>query len=189
MAYGQRKSQIREQVCRYVGIWNLEDADNSKYADWAHTGWAQPRSAQRDPFLLEAQAYERLRQYCSPSLHVFFPRYHGVAGLTRVQYPIALGPLRSRGIVLEAIKPTSDSRRLLGETQVSGVLADRIHWLDEQMDKISLSEWEKQWYRSLTIDRLRRVATLHDFGIIHGDIRDDHFRVEEFSTIFHSQGH
>lgn len=160
---------------------NLKYTDNTKYAEtspgWAHKTWERSRSNNKNPFLLEAQAYERIQRHCPDSLKIFYPKYHGVARLTRDKYPVSLGQLRPRGIVLEAIKPISGSRRLLSETQVSGSLADKIEWLSQEMDKQPLSELEKKWYKSLSIDRLRRVATLHDLGIIHRDIRDDHFRL------------
>lgn len=89
--------------------------------------------------------------------------------------------LRPGVVLLEAIKPTSKTSRSLGKTELSGPLADQVEWLSKDMDKIPLSKLEKKSgiSVSLLIDRLQRVATLHDLGIVHGGIRNDGFRLPD----------
>ncbi|GES65572.1 hypothetical protein P170DRAFT_480886 [Aspergillus terreus] len=54
-----------------------------------------------------------------------------------------------------------------------------------------LSDFEKRWYRSLSIDRLQRITTLHNLGITHRDIREDHFHLPEdfFDTVLYDFSH
>ncbi|KAE8154649.1 hypothetical protein BDV25DRAFT_171823 [Aspergillus avenaceus] len=130
---------------------------------------------QLDPFLDEARAYEHITRHCAPSKLSYFPRYMGtILNLTRREYPTSY-PLRPQAIVLERVHPNIQSRRILGERQ-----RPKHALFDDFGTKISempLSPFEQDWYISLTIDRLQSVAALHDMGIIHRDISDEHFRL------------
>jgi hypothetical protein len=128
-----------------------------------------------DPFLAEARAFEQIMRFCSNSRKAYFPGYYGViTNITRSKYrwPYAL---RRQAIVLEAVLPDLGSRRVLSAK--APLSDDILVSFSERLKEVCLSPLEISWYQSLFADRFRRVAALHDIGITHGDIRDDHFRV------------
>ncbi|PYH94165.1 hypothetical protein BO71DRAFT_380100 [Aspergillus ellipticus CBS 707.79] len=130
-----------------------------------------------DPFLNESRAYEHILYNCPPSKLSYFPTYSGVLNLTREQYPRTYA-LRPRAIVLERIKPNLSSRRILGVSP-----GRKFHLFDSfvaEITELSLSCFEKKWFTSLAIDRLRRLTALHEIGIIHRDICDEHFRLHDY---------
>ncbi|KAI9934624.1 hypothetical protein MW887_000240 [Aspergillus wentii] len=131
---------------------------------------------QSDPFLNEARALEHLDRFCPASRRIYFPQYLGViTDIKRSEYP-SIYVLRRRAVVLEAIYPRLSSRRIFAETDHDDSLAQEFY------ERLSIhipniSQFEKDWYASLFRNRLRQITTLHDIGIIHGDVRDDHFRL------------
>lgn len=133
---------------------------------------------QLDPFLVESRAFEHIQRCCPNSHRVYFPHYFGVlTDIKRDKYSVSYLS-RSRAIVLEAIKPELASRRILATEARSEVsLTEHIEGFSEELDNIVLSHFEKSWYQSLFSDRLRRLTTLHNIGITHGDVRDHHFRL------------
>ncbi|KAE8356454.1 hypothetical protein BDV28DRAFT_154634 [Aspergillus coremiiformis] len=144
---------------------------------------------QLDPFLDESRAYEHILRNCPPSKLSYFPTYFGVIlNLTRDKYPKSYA-LRPRAIVLERVGPDTCSWRILG------TLPSRKYDLfDDFVAKICelpLSCFEKEWYISLSIDRLQRLAAMHDIGIIHRDICDEHFRLPHdfYDTVLYDFSH
>ncbi|KKK18572.1 hypothetical protein ARAM_005729 [Aspergillus rambellii] len=87
------------------------------------------------------------------------------------------GYFNRRAIILEAIQPCLASRRVLAANNVDAT--ELITKFSQRLQnlQLKLSCFEKEWYRSLFTDRLRRLTTLHRIGITHGDVREDHFRI------------
>lgn len=149
----------------------------------------QEVQSQLDPFLVEARVFEHIQHHCPESQKIFFPRYLGVlADIPRRKYPMSC-LLRRRAVVMERIYPDLASRRILAAA-ASPTSPAEIHWINvdhdhDPMQRLHqelhnipcISPFEITWYESLLSDRLRRTTCLHDIGIIHGDIRDDHFRI------------
>ena len=135
---------------------------------------------QLDPFLIESRAFEHIQRRCPKVLRAYFPRYFGViTDIKRQEYPMDY-LFRPRAIVLETIKPELASRRILAaETRSTFDLTLQIEEFSEELDNIALSHFEKNWYQSLFSDRLRRLTALHNIGITHGDLKDEHFRLPE----------
>lgn len=135
---------------------------------------------QLDPFLVESRAFEHIQRCCPDSHRVYFPQYFGVlTDIKRDKYSVDYLS-RPRAIVLEAIKPELASRRILAaETRSAVSLTEHIEKFSEELENIVLSHFEKSWYQSLFSDRLRRLMALHNIGITHGDVKDDHFRLPE----------
>ncbi|PWY86483.1 hypothetical protein BO94DRAFT_575555 [Aspergillus sclerotioniger CBS 115572] len=136
-----------------------------------------------DPFLNETRAFDHIDRLCPPSRRAFFPRFHGViTNIKRSEFP-PIYKLRRRAVVLEAIVPDIACRRLLAAESYS-VLVDNFAL---KLKDLPLSVFEIEWYRSLFENRLRRVNALHDIGIVHGDIRDDHFRIpgDSYDTVLY----
>lgn len=98
--------------------------------------------------------------------------------LDRANYPIRY-KLRPRAVVLEALEPKISSRRVLSAEIPAAALEADMKEFERELKTISslLTDFEIDWYRPLLSDRLRRVAALHEIGITHGDVRDDHFRI------------
>lgn len=130
---------------------------------------------QLDPFLVEARAFEHIKRHCPDSCKSFFPRYFGVlTGIPRKKYPSSC-MLRQRAVVLETIYPDLASRRVLAaETDCMDNLTNS---LCQDLQEKDMSSFEINWYKSLLSDRLRRITALHNIGLTHGDVRDDHFRL------------
>ena len=135
---------------------------------------------QLDPFLIESRAFEHIQRWCPKVLRAYFPRYFGViTDIKRQEYPMDY-LFRPRAIVLETIKPELASRRILAaETRSTFDLTLQIEEFSEELDNIALSHFEKNWYQSSFSDRLRRLTALHNIGITHGDLKDEHFRLPE----------
>lgn len=135
---------------------------------------------QLDPFLIESRAFEHIQRCCPEPLRAYFPRYFGViTDIKRQEYPMDY-LFRSRAIVLETIKPELASRRILAaETRSAVDLTQQVEMFSKELDNIVLSHFEKSWYQSLFSDRLRRLTALHNIGITHGDLKDEHFRLPE----------
>lgn len=138
-----------------------------------------PRDVQHDldPFIIESRAFEHINRFCPESQKsVFFPEYYGVMALVLADFPYGY-KFRPRAVVMKGLRPNLKSRRLLAaevHLEIQQVLQD----FDQEWTGLSsLTPFEKDWYRSLLTDRLRRVSALHDIGISHGDIRDDHFEL------------
>lgn len=130
---------------------------------------------QLDPFLVEARAFEHIKRHCPDSYKNFFPRYFGVlTDIPRKKYPSSC-MLRRRAVVLEKIYPDLASRRVLAaEADSMDNLTNSLH---QDLQEKGMRSFEINWYTSLFSDRLRRIAALHNIGLTHGDVRDDHFRL------------
>ncbi|KAE8355339.1 hypothetical protein BDV28DRAFT_129142 [Aspergillus coremiiformis] len=134
---------------------------------------------QLDPFLVEARAIEHIERFCPVSRRIYFPRYLGViTDIKRHEYHSSC-ILRRRAVVLEAIFPKLRSRRILAQTNTHHDSLIQEFRERLQIDILNISPFEKDWYTSLFSNRLRQITTLHDIGITHGDVRDDHFRLPE----------
>lgn len=123
-----------------------------------------PTEVQRqlDPFLVEARAFEHIKRHCPDS------------DIPRKKYPSSC-MLRWRAVVLEKIYPDLASRHVLAaEADCMDNLTNSLH---QDLQEKGMCSFEINWYTSLLSDRLRRIATLHNIGLIHGDVRDDHFRL------------
>ena len=130
---------------------------------------------QLDPFLVEARAFEHIKRHCPDSHKNFFPRYFGVlTDIPREKYPSSC-VLRRRAVVLETIYPDLASRRVLAAK--SHCIDDLVNSFHQSLQEKGINPFEMDWYGSLFNDRLRRITALHDIGITHGDVRDDHFRL------------
>ncbi|KAJ9233445.1 hypothetical protein DTO169E5_7035 [Paecilomyces variotii] len=129
-----------------------------------------------DPFLNEAQVFRRIEERCDSSRKIYFPQFHGV--VTDIDpSTFKSGYSNRRAIILEAIKPDLSSRRILAaHNRDSDERVARFHQRVRDI-KPSLSAFESDYYSSLFTDRVHRLDALHDLAIIHGDIRDDHFRL------------
>ncbi|RAH44821.1 uncharacterized protein BO95DRAFT_482907 [Aspergillus brunneoviolaceus CBS 621.78] len=144
---------------------------------------------QLDPFLDESRAYEHILLKRSSSKSTYFPTYHGVIlNLTREKYPRSY-VLRPRAIVLERVEPNIRCRRILGTPPTR-----EYHLFDDFVARIGdlpLSDFEKEWYISLAIDRLERLAALHGIGILRRDIGDEHFRLPNdfYDTVLYDFSH
>ncbi|PWY91291.1 hypothetical protein BO94DRAFT_583912 [Aspergillus sclerotioniger CBS 115572] len=125
-----------------------------------------------DPFYLEANALEHIHRFCPDARKIYFPAYHGV--ITDIPYSRLSDRLRprQRAVVLERLEPTISHRRILGAA-TPDISTPFYHSLED----LSICPFEIDWYASLAEDRCRRVNALLDIGIVHGDIRDDHFRL------------
>ncbi|PLB43942.1 hypothetical protein P170DRAFT_480886 [Aspergillus steynii IBT 23096] len=137
----------------------------------------------------ESRAYEHILRNCPPSKLSYFPTYYGVVlNLTREKYPMSYA-LRPRALVLERVSPAICSRRLLGESpRPSSSLFESFV---TKIGDLPLSSFEKEWYISLSIDQLQRLAALHDIGILHHDICDEHFRMPHdfYDTVLYHFSH
>lgn len=91
--------------------------------------------------------------------------------------------LRRRAVVMERAYPDLALRRILAASTSAEIHRtsdnhDPMQKLHQELHNIPcISPFEISWYESLLSDRLRRITALHDIGISHGDIRDDHFRL------------
>lgn len=129
-----------------------------------------------DPFLVKRHAFEHIDQYCPISQRIYFPQYYGVMTLDCANYPVRYR-LQPQAVVLEALKPKTASRRVLS-AEIPAALKTDVKEIYRKLKAFSLlTDFEIDWYCSLFSDRLRQVAALHEIGITHGDIRDDHFRI------------
>ncbi|OGM40894.1 hypothetical protein ABOM_010009 [Aspergillus bombycis] len=124
-----------------------------------------------DRFVREARAYTQIDRFCSRGERTYFPRFHGV--VTDMQRDRFLsGYVHQRAVVLEAIVPKLHSRRIL-----AGRTSQLPEGSLEVLAKLPFSSFERDWYRSLLNDRLRRLDALHRLGVTHGDVQDWHFRL------------
>ncbi|PKY04239.1 hypothetical protein P168DRAFT_154510 [Aspergillus campestris IBT 28561] len=122
-----------------------------------------------DRFCQEARAYTHIYRFCPAHERIYFPKFHGV--VTDMQRYSSEG-VNQRAIVLEALRPSFRSRRVLGEntTQLPEPFSDIL-------TNSPLSPFEYEWYCSLLKDRIRRLDALHRINVTHGDIEDRHFRI------------
>ncbi|KAH8433805.1 uncharacterized protein LDX57_011439 [Aspergillus melleus] len=144
---------------------------------------------QLDPFLDESRAYENILRNCPPSKSSYFPLYYGVIlDLQRDKYPMSYA-LRPRAIVLERVTPDICSRRVLGRCPRPEY--DSFGDFIARLEDLPLSGFEKEWYISLTISRLRRLTALHEIGILHRDVCDEHFRLPNdfYDTVLYDFSH
>ncbi|KAE8148519.1 hypothetical protein BDV25DRAFT_141709 [Aspergillus avenaceus] len=126
-----------------------------------------------DRLLKEARAHERISRFCPVSRKIYFPQYYGVlTDIPRSHFPDRY-QLRPRAVVLEAIRPYPASWRILAAERLLGVVQN----FGTRLKHLPLSQFEVEWYQSLFDNRLRRVNTLYNIGITHGDVRDEHFRM------------
>ncbi|PLN80830.1 hypothetical protein BDW42DRAFT_185836 [Aspergillus taichungensis] len=132
-----------------------------------------------DRFCREARAYTHIDRFCSSHERIYFPKFYGV--VTDMQR-YSSRHVKQRAIVLEALKPSLRSRRVLGEntSQLPETFSDIF-------TNLPLSPLENEWYCSLLKDRLRRLDVLHRIGVTHGDIEDRHFRLpdEFYDTVLY----
>ena len=142
---------------------------------WKHNYTPIEVQRQLDPFLVEARTFEHIKRHCPVSYKIFFPQYFGVlTGIPRKKYPSSC-MLRRRAVVLETIYPDLASRRILAaKTHCVDDLTNSLH---QDLQVKDISKFEIEWYKSLLSDRLLRIAALHNIGLTHGDVRDDHFRL------------
>ena len=125
-----------------------------------------------DRFLREARAYNHIERFCPVPERIYFPQFHGIiTDLDRSRF--SSGYAQRRAIVLEAIKPDFRSRRILAADNQLALPGS----FQEDIEKLSLSPFERDWYCSLLGDRLRRLGALHRIGVTHGDVKDWHFRL------------
>ncbi|KAJ0417515.1 hypothetical protein BJY00DRAFT_325499 [Aspergillus carlsbadensis] len=127
--------------------------------------------SQLDPYMKEARALYRIENSCPSSQKIYFPKFYGVVtDLDQSQF--SHGYFNRRAVVLEAIRPKLASRRLIAATQEK-----RTAFRSRLNNLGTLTEFEKEYYTSFLIDRTKRLSALHNLGITHGDIKDDHFRL------------
>lgn len=112
-----------------------------------------------DPYLLELQVFERIRQYCPKKHQAFFPGYDGT--LTNAERG------RPRGIVMDIIKPGLNHRYLL-LAKIPCHYKDSIEEYKTYLDKFNLSNVERSWYESLLGYRLCVLTAVHSMAIIQG---------------------
>ncbi|KAL2808804.1 hypothetical protein BJX63DRAFT_16714 [Aspergillus granulosus] len=124
-----------------------------------------------DPFMNETRVLDRIDRSCPTSQRIYFPKFYGViVDLDRSQF--SHGYFNRRAVVLEAIRPKLSSRRLLAASQ------EKRTEFRNRLDNLGyLSEFEEGYYISLLIDRTKRLLALHNLGITHGDIKEEHFRL------------
>ncbi|KAL5359228.1 hypothetical protein BJX96DRAFT_148019, partial [Aspergillus floccosus] len=85
---------------------------------------------------------------------------------------------RPRGIILERMGKGCSARRIIAaHVDFESTLEMKVHEITRKLDEMLLSDFEKRWYRSLSIDRLQGITALHNLGITHRDIREDHFHL------------
>ncbi|KAL2812136.1 hypothetical protein BDW59DRAFT_44395 [Aspergillus cavernicola] len=124
-----------------------------------------------DPYANEARAFHRIDASCNSSQRIYFPKFHGVITDLDVS-KFSYGYVNHRAVVLEPIRPKLVSRRILAACKESSrEFRNRLGVLG------NLSDFEMEYYNTLFHDRIRRLLTLHELGVTHGDVRDDHFRL------------
>ncbi|KAL1878456.1 hypothetical protein Plec18167_004528 [Paecilomyces lecythidis] len=117
-----------------------------------------------------------LRSAVMRSQKTYFPRFQGVVtDLDNSKF--RSGYFNQRAIILEALRPDLTSRRILAAR--NGDVNERVEAFSQRLRDIKpeLSPFEIEYYSSLLMDRIRRLVTLHNLAITHGDIRDEHFRL------------
>lgn len=85
---------------------------------------------------------------------------------------------------METLRFDLASRCLL-PAEVPKYLEKNVAEIQEKLHGLGLPAFEKQWYQSLFVDRLRILTVLHALAITHGDIKEEHFRL---SDEFHDVG-
>lgn len=176
-----------QYIAKTVSEYPVENAEAHVRMTGLQNRMYNPADVQKqlDPFLVEARAFEHIQRHCPNRYKPFFPRYFGVlTDIPRKKYPASC-MLRRRAVVMETIYPDLASRRMLA-AEPSSDMTERLHnalalGLQEKdpAEKGRLGSFEIAWYTSLLNDRLRRITALHDIGLVHGDIRDDHFRLPQ----------
>lgn len=79
---------------------------------------------------------------------------------------------------MDLLQPGPSSWTLF-PTQIPQYLQQEHDLIEQELMAIPMSYLEKRWYRSLFLDRARRVAALNALGISHGDIKHDCFGLSE----------
>lgn len=139
-----------------------------------------------DWFVNELKVFNRIDTSCTSSQRIYFPGFHGF--ITDLENCLGSPYAKHRAIALECIRPKLSSRRILAacdEHSHGNEFKNKLRGLG------SLSDFEVDYYDSLFTDRIRRLLTLHRFGIIHGDIKDEHFRLptDFFDTVLYDFSH